>query len=74
MIYCVKSVYMSCRFIDWLVNLKVVDPICSLKMWDWIKIMACRNKYHVGTLLKDYEPENNFRLTYYEKIAEIELK
>ena len=20
---------------------KVVDPICSLKMWDWIKIMVC---------------------------------
>ena len=27
--------------------LKVVDPICSLKMWDWIKIMVCKSKYHV---------------------------
>ena len=32
-------------------NLKAVDPICSLKMWDWINIMVCRSKYHVGTLL-----------------------
>ena len=29
---------------------KVVDPICSLKMWDWINIMVCRIKYNVGTL------------------------
>ena len=32
-------------------DLKVVDPIRSLKMWDWIKIMASRIKYCVGTLL-----------------------
>ena len=25
-------------------SLKVVDPICSLKMWDWINIMVCRCK------------------------------
>ena len=31
-------------------HLKVVDHICSLKMWDWIEIMVCRSKYHVGTL------------------------
>ena len=35
-------------------SLKVVGPICSLKMWDWIKkIMVCRSKGHVGTLLKN---------------------
>ena len=33
--------------------IKVVYPICSLKMWDWIKITVCRSKYHVGTLLKN---------------------
>ena len=30
-------------------QLKVVDPICSLKMWDWIKLMVWRSKYHIGT-------------------------
>ena len=38
-----------------------MDPICSLKMWDWIKIMVCRRKYHVGTLLKNSELKTNFR-------------
>ena len=30
------------------------------------KIMVCRSKYHVETLLKNYQLETNFRLIYYE--------
>ena len=33
--------------------LKVVGPICSLKIWDKKIIMVCRSKYHVGTLFKN---------------------
>ena len=40
----------SVQILGKLYTLKVVDPICNLKMWDWIQIMVCRSKYHVGTL------------------------
>ena len=39
------------KFVKQNFGLKVVHPICSLKIWDWMKIMECRSKCHVETLL-----------------------
>ena len=40
-----------------------------------MKIMVCRSKYNVGTLLKNLELETNFRFTYFLiNSSEFELK
>ena len=46
--------------------LKVVNLICSSKIWHWINIMLFRSWYHLETFLRKSELETNSKLHYYQ--------